>query len=95
MTDPAKSVAEMRRVLKPGGRLLFWEHVLSRTDAALARQQIALTPAQVVLADGCHLDRRTGDTLRAAGFAKLDMEYLELQGFGLLSPTVCGIATNA
>lgn len=93
--DPARSVAEMQRVLKPGGKLLFWEHVLSQTNDALARQQIELTPAQMKRADGCHLDRRTGDTMLAAKFKKLDMQYLELQNFGFLNPTVCGIATNA
>ena len=58
--EPQKSVAEIKRVLKPGGKFLFWEHVLSETDDELKRQQIALTPQQVKRADGCHLDRRTG-----------------------------------
>jgi len=93
--DPSKSVSEMKRVLKPGGKLLFWEHVLSQTNDSLARKQIELTPAQIKMADGCHLDRETGKTLAAAKFKRLDMQYLELQNFGLLNPTVCGIATKA
>ena len=93
VVDPAKSVAEIRRVLKPGGKFLFWEHVLSETDFALAQQQILLTPNQVKRADGCHLDRRTGDVIRAAGFQALDLEYMELKNFSFLNPTVCGIAT--
>jgi len=91
--DPAKSLNEIKRVLKPGGKFLFWEHVLSQTDPDLARQQIELTPQQVKRADGCHLNRRTGQTIQATNFKKLDMEYLELQNFGFLNPTVCGIAT--
>lgn len=91
--DPAKSVAEIRRVLKPGGKFLFWEHVLSQTDSALAREQVRLTPVQVKRADGCHLDRRTGDIIYAGGFQKVDLEYMELKNFGFLNPTVCGIAT--
>ncbi|VEU33668.1 unnamed protein product [Pseudo-nitzschia multistriata] len=91
--DPAKSVSEIKRVLKPGGKFLFWEHVLSQTDPDFARQQILNTPNQVKRADGCHLDRRTGETIREAGFSKLDLQYIELKRFGFLNPTVCGIAT--
>merc|ERR1711933_472700 len=53
--NPEKSIAEIKRVLKSGGKFLFWEHVLSETDTALARQQIKFTPMQVSKADGCHL----------------------------------------
>lgn len=93
VVDPARSVAEIKRVLKPGGKFLFWEHVLSQTDPSLAQRQIELTPGQVKRADGCHLDRKTGDVIRAAGFRSLDLEYLELKEFSFLNPTVCGIAT--
>jgi ubiquinone/menaquinone biosynthesis C-methylase UbiE len=93
VVDPARSVAEIKRVLKPGGKFLFWEHVLSQTDPTLAQRQIELTPNQVKRADGCHLDRKTGDVIRAAGFQKLDLEYIELKEFSFLNPTVCGIAT--
>ena len=93
VVDPEKSVAEIKRVLKPGGKFLFWEHVLSQTDPALAATQHVLTPTQVKMADGCHLDRRTGDTIKQAGFEKLDLKYIELKGFQYLNPTVCGIAT--
>ena len=46
VVDPPVALAEMRRVLRPGGKLLFVEHVLSETDAALAQQQRTLTPMQ-------------------------------------------------
>jgi len=93
VVSPEASLAEIKRVLKPGGKFLFWEHVLSETDDALRRQQIALTPAQVRRADGCHLDRRTGESIKAAGFSDVDLEYFELSDFGFLNPTVAGIAT--
>lgn len=41
VTDPVRSLAEVRRVLKPGGQFLFLEHVLSETDAGLAAQQVS------------------------------------------------------
>merc|ERR1719445_282503 len=91
--NPSKSIEEIKRVLKPGGKFLFWEHVLSETDENMAQYQISMTPQQVKRADGCHLDRRTGELIKAAKFKKLDLEYFELKNFSFLNPTVCGIAT--
>jgi len=93
VVDPAQSLAEIKRVLKPGGKFLFWEHVLSETDADMARKQVALTPSQVKRADGCHLNRRTGTTIKEAGFSEVASDYFELQDFGFLNPTAAGIAT--
>ena len=47
---------------------------------------------QVESADGCHLDRQTLSTVRAAGFASVDAEVIDLRGFWVLSPTAAGIA---
>ena len=51
-----------------------------------------LTPLQVESADGCHLDRQTLSTVRAAGFVSVDAEVIDLRGFWVLSPTAAGIA---
>jgi SAM-dependent methyltransferase len=66
--EPAAAVAEMRRVLRPDGRLLFAEHTRS-VQPALARVQTALTPLWRHLAGGCHLDRSCVDLVREGGFA--------------------------
>jgi SAM-dependent methyltransferase len=70
---PAAELTEMSRVLKPGGRLLFVEHGLS-PEPRIARWQHRLTPCWKCIGGGCHLDRKTDDLIRAAGF---DFEAIE------------------
>jgi SAM-dependent methyltransferase len=67
VADPLAALAEVRRVLRPGGRLVFAEHGLA-PDAAVARWQRRLTPGWKHLAGGCHLDRRMDALLAAGGF---------------------------
>ena len=89
---PEVVLAEVRRILKPGGQFVFLEHVKSETDEKLAEAQEKLNPQQVRRADGCNLNRRTLVTIKAAGFAQVDAEYFELRDFYVLNPTVAGIA---
>jgi SAM-dependent methyltransferase len=65
--DPTAALAELRRVLTPGGRLLLIEHVRAG-DQNLARWQDRLHAPWRFLADGCHCNRDTAATLAAAGF---------------------------
>ncbi len=60
--DPAAAVAEVRRVLRPGGRLLYLEHIRA-DDARLARRQDRLAAAWQVVGAGCVCNRRTLDLL--------------------------------
>ncbi len=65
--DPRKAAKEIFRVLKPGGQLLFFEHVVAEKPA-MARWQKRLNPIWSKVACGCHLDRDTTDVFEQAGF---------------------------
>lgn len=89
--DVETSLAEVRRVLRPGGRFLFLEHVAAPPDSEQRRRQDRWSRPWRWFADGCHPNR---DALRAishAGFARVVAERFEV-GRGLLSPHVSGVA---
>lgn len=77
--DPVVALREMRRVLKPGARLLFCEHGRA-PDAAVARWQDRLTPLWSRLAGGCHLNRDIPALLAEAGFVCKDLQTMYLPG---------------
>jgi len=65
--DPARSLGEIKRVLKPGGALLLFEHV--RAEGAIAaRIQDMATPITTRLTGGCHWNRDTARAVAEAGF---------------------------
>nr|WP_256832847.1 class I SAM-dependent methyltransferase [Pseudomonas oleovorans] len=76
--DAIAALREMRRVLKPGGRLLFCEHGLA-PDLPVVRWQKRLTPLWKPLAGGCHLDRDIPALIGAGGFhiRELSTGYLK------------------
>ena len=68
MDDPVRALVEVRRVLRPGGELVFVEHGLA-PDAGTRWWQRRLSPIWRRIAGGCRLDRDPPALLRGAGFA--------------------------
>ncbi|QDE87633.1 methyltransferase type 11 [Myxococcus xanthus] len=75
---PAQALAEIFRVLRPGGALRMLEHVRAPSPA-LATVQDLLTPAWMRVSGGCRLDRETFDLVRRAGF-DIERRVQRLQG---------------
>ena len=89
-----KALQEIKRVLKPGGKLLFIEHVAA-SKGQLRLLQNLLNPLQQAAADGCHLNRNTLKSVQSAGFASVNASNFTVPGLGLIGPHVAGIATMA
>lgn len=90
--DQARALAELKRVLRPGGELRFYEHVVATDRRRSVQQWLDRSGIWPRIGAGCHLSRDTLSALRDAGFIIED--YRELQtGIGRLSlPHIAGVA---
>lgn len=89
--NQATTLAEILRVLKPGGRFVFFEHVAAPQGSRLRRYQRMLRPAWKWFGDGCHPDRETWATIESAGFREVQIEYFQLPE-GPVAPHIAGYA---
>src|SRR5438874_927092 len=90
--DVDRALAEIHRVLRPGGQFIFVEHVRS-SDPRTARWQDRLERPWMVLADGCHPNRATLERIEGAPFELVDVERSELpKSPPIVRPLVTGRA---
>jgi ubiquinone/menaquinone biosynthesis C-methylase UbiE len=91
VSDPARVLEEVLRVLKPGGRFVFLEHVAAPCGSGLRRLQRLLRPGWRVIADGCRPDRETWRAIEQAGFRRVEIEHFR-GPIPVIRPHIAGTA---
>jgi SAM-dependent methyltransferase len=93
VSDVEKVVSEVRRVLKPGGRFLFYEHVVS-AHKGIRTWQGLLNPIWKFATTGCNLNRDLSGEIERAGFSNVDFRRFSLSvGVPITIPNIVGVAT--
>ena len=94
--DPAAVLAEVRRVLKPGGAYVFIEHGAAEEGSSRLRWQRWIEPAWGVIADGCRLTRRADEAIARAGLRIETSRRESMQkAWPVMRPTIRGVARRA
>jgi ubiquinone/menaquinone biosynthesis C-methylase UbiE len=93
--DPLNALAELRRVLRRGGRLCFYEHIRSDNPTkAWVQRWLDHSGVWPRLAGGCHSARDTVGAIKAAGFRVERIDHVNLgPAWGVTNPHMIGLAT--
>jgi ubiquinone/menaquinone biosynthesis C-methylase UbiE len=93
--SPAAALGEIKRVLKPGGKLYFIEHVIANETPRLIKWQKFFQPFWICMCGNCHLTRDTETNITHAGFTFHKIERINSSGGPpIVSPTIKGIAIS-
>jgi ubiquinone/menaquinone biosynthesis C-methylase UbiE len=93
VTDVDTTLKDIQRVLKPGGKFVFMEHVAAIDGTCTRTVQEGITPIWKTVLDHCHPNRETWINLEKAGFATVDYQTFRLS-IPVVSPHISGVATR-
>jgi ubiquinone/menaquinone biosynthesis C-methylase UbiE len=93
--NPAGAVEEMKRILKPGGKIVFIEHVAAKRKSTIRFFQDLSNPVNRFMADGCNCNRETWKEIEKAGFSSVQLTHRRLNGTMILHcPHIMGYAVK-